>query len=72
MAGNVEEVLWHLTQQVEHLDDGSIRFEVDVDGVDEIAWWILGYGREAESESPAKLRRILRDHAKAMADSYKR
>lgn len=72
VAGNVEEVLWHPTQHIEYLDDGSIRFEVKVDGVDEIAWWILGYGKEAIVEKPAKLRHIIRDHAKAMADNYQR
>ena len=44
---NVEEVLWHPTQQTSLIEDGSLRYEVDVDGLDEIAWWVLGYGKEA-------------------------
>ena len=56
VAGNVEEVLWHHTQQTQILPDGSMRFEVDVDGIHEIAWWVLGYGQEAVVEAPAELR----------------
>jgi len=70
VAGNVEEVLWHPTQQCTSLDGGGLRYEVDVDGVDEIAWWILGYGKEAVVEKPAALRKIIADHAQAMADHY--
>jgi len=70
VAGNVEEVLWHPTQQTHCLDDGSLLYEVDVDGVDEIAWWVLGYGREAVVEKPAELRRIIAQHIHSMAQQY--
>ncbi len=70
VAGNVEEVLWHPTQQCTPLDDGGLRFDAEVDGVDEIAWWVLGYGKEAVVEKPAVLRKILADHARAMSEQY--
>lgn len=72
VARNVEEVLWHPTQQTTWLDDDWMLYEVDVDGVDEIAWWILGYGKEAVVEAPAALRNIIRDHARAMSNLYKK
>lgn len=70
VAGNVEEVLWHPTQQTNRLDDGSLLYEVDVDGVHEISWWVLGYGREAVVDEPAELRAIIREHAEAMLRQY--
>jgi predicted DNA-binding transcriptional regulator YafY len=70
VAGNVEEVLWHPTQQCTPLEDGSLRYEVDVDGVEEISWWVLGYGKEAVVEKPAALRKIIVEHFQAMAGNY--
>ncbi|MHC4094182.1 MAG: helix-turn-helix transcriptional regulator [Planctomycetota bacterium] len=70
MAGNVEEVAWHRTQQTERLADGGLLFEVDVDGIKEIAWWILGYGKEAIVQEPPELRQLVAEHARAMAACY--
>ena len=70
VANNVEEVLWHPMQEIEHLDDGSIIYHVEVDGIDEIAWWVLGYGKEAVVEKPVELRRIIEDHIRAMHETY--
>lgn len=71
VADNVEEVHWHSTQQTRHFDDGSMLYEAEVEGLDEIVWWILGYGMEAVVEAPAELRQMLREHAQAMATHYK-
>lgn len=70
VAGNVEEVLWHPTQQTERLFDGSLRYRATVDGVHEIAWWVLGYGKEAIVEEPEELREIIVEHIKAMSRAY--
>jgi len=56
VAGNVEEVTWHKTQQVTFEPDGSCLFEVDVDGLGEITWWVLGYGDQVIVEEPPELR----------------
>lgn len=56
VAGNVAEVQWHPSQQVQWNDDGSIEFGVSVDGLGEITWWILGYGDQVEVISPPELR----------------
>ena len=69
-AGNVEEVLWHKTQQTRRLEDGALIFEADVDGLGEIVWWILGYGQEAVVEQPPELRELLAQHARTMAGHY--
>lgn len=71
VAGNVEEILWHHTQQIQHCDDGAILYEVDVDGLNEIAWWIMGYGSEAVIEEPTELRTIIARHVQRLAATYR-
>jgi len=67
VAGNVAEVRWHDSQRVEWNDDGSIEFHVTVDGLGEIAWWILGYGDQVEVIAPAALRKRIAAAAGKMA-----
>ena len=52
---NVSDTLWHPTQKVSADSDGSCRFECEVDGLDEIVWWVLGYGPHATVVEPAEL-----------------
>jgi proteasome accessory factor B len=70
VAQNVAEVSWHKTQRLEFQPDGSLMFEVDVSGLNEIVWWILGYGDQAEVLSPPKLRRLVAHRAKNMCRMY--
>ena len=70
VAHNVAEVMWHKTQQIEWRDDGRIDFRVTVSGVHEIAWWILGYGDQAEVIEPPELRQIVAERAKKMVAKY--
>lgn len=52
----VTETVWHKTQQVQRLDDGSVRMTFTVDGLDEIVWWILGWSGRAKVKRPEELR----------------
>lgn len=70
VAGNVAEIRWHKTQRTAFTDDGSLNFEVDVDGIDEIAWWVLGYGDQAEVLEPPELRVLIANHARRMLGYY--
>lgn len=70
VAGNVAEVRWHSTQNLKWLENGVLEWRGTVEGVQEIAWWILGYGRHATVVSPPALRAIVREHALAMAAEY--
>lgn len=70
VAQNVAEVVWHKTQQVKFQEDGSLEFRVQVSGLNEIAWWILGYGDQAEVLRPAKLRRLIAHRARNMSALY--
>ncbi|HUU22120.1 MAG TPA: YafY family protein [Phycisphaerae bacterium] len=67
VAGNVAEVQWHPSQQVDWNDDGSIEFRVRVDGLREITWWVLGYGDQVEVLAPEDLRRRIHEVADVVA-----
>jgi len=70
VAGNIEEVVWHKTQRTSFAPDGSLIFEVDVDGLDEISWWVLGYGDQAIVLDPPELRMRILGHARSMTAHY--
>ncbi|MGD9722136.1 MAG: helix-turn-helix transcriptional regulator [Pirellulales bacterium] len=70
VARNVGEVVWHKTQRLVRHDDGSLDFHVRVSGLNEISWWILGYGDQAEVLRPARLRQIIAQRAARLVDMY--
>ncbi|MBN2584068.1 MAG: YafY family transcriptional regulator [Planctomycetes bacterium] len=70
VAANVAEVQWHRTQKVTWEDEGSMVFEVRVDGLREILWWILGYGDQVEVLKPKPLRDRVRKTAQNMLTHY--
>lgn len=43
---------WHKTQRTNLNEDGSLDFQVTVSGLQEISWWIMGYGDQAEVLEP--------------------
>ena len=70
VARNVAEVQWHKTQRVEFLPDGRLDFRVTVSGLNEIAWWILGYADQAEVLQPPRLRQLVAERAGRLAKRY--
>jgi len=72
VAGNVEEVTWHPTQRTQRLPDGSLQFEVDVDGLTEISWWVMGYGDQVIVEEPEELRRRVCSMAEGILRHYRK
>ena len=70
VAGNVSEVMWHKTQRITHSGDGAILFEVDVDGLREMSWWILGYGDHARVVEPPELRDMIAQRVRGMNAYY--
>lgn len=57
---NVAEVQWHTTQKIKMNEDGTCRVQFEVDGIDEIMWWLLGYGDQVKVIKPKVLRDKLR------------
>lgn len=70
VAGNVDEIHWHKTQSTSYEADGSLLFEADVDGVEEISWWILGYGDQAQVLEPPELRELVAARVAHMHEYY--
>jgi len=67
VATNVSEVLWHKSQQHKILDDGRCEMTFTVDGINEIAWWVCGYGDQVKVLHPPELRdRVHAIHKSAM------
>lgn len=59
VARNVAEVHWHHTQTHRLLDDGRCRMCFQIDGLEEIHWWVLGYGDQVKVIKPRKLRTMI-------------
>jgi len=57
VANDVVEVKWHSTQKVTPNGDGSAIVEFRVDGLNEITWWVLGYGDQVQVLTPQALRK---------------
>lgn len=66
----VSEKIWHDSQRIEPLADGSILFTAEVAGTDEIKFWILNWGAEAEVLAPEGLRTEIRAEAEAVLHRY--
>ena len=66
VAENVTEVQWHSTQKVTRESDGSAIMELRVDGLNEISWWILGYGDQVQVLAPEALRKRIVEAATNM------
>jgi predicted DNA-binding transcriptional regulator YafY len=71
VARNVAEINWHKTQRTKLNDDGSLEFQVTVSGLQEISWWIMGYGDQAEVLEPAKLREMIFQRAQKLVELYR-
>ena len=70
VAQNVAEVMWHKTQELHWQSDSTLEFHAQVSGLQEIGWWILGYGDQAEVLRPAKLRKLVAQRATNMHKIY--
>jgi len=67
---NVAEITWHKTQALSWDADGAVHFRATVDGLNEIVWWVLGYGPEVEVIEPPELRTRVADAARRMLTLY--
>jgi predicted DNA-binding transcriptional regulator YafY len=64
----VGEKIWHESQKITKLSDGSLEITFRVAGLDEIKRWILSFDPEAVVVEPERLKSMLRnDLSKTMA-----
>jgi predicted DNA-binding transcriptional regulator YafY len=70
VAGYIKEKIWHESQEVHTQKDGSIIFEAEVAGTEEIKFWIMSWGSHALVLEPESLREEIRAEAEAMLGKY--
>ena len=61
---------WHPAQRVEKQSDGSLLFRVTVSGYEEMLYWVLSFGAQAEALEPAPLRAAVAEAARKMLCRY--
>lgn len=72
VAGYITEKVWHPSQSVSRRADGSVVFEAEVAGTEEIKHWVLKWGAGAEVLKPLSLREEIRREAEGMVKTYGR
>jgi predicted DNA-binding transcriptional regulator YafY len=70
IAEYIRERTWHETQKIETQKDGSILFEAEVAGMQEIEFWVLKWGAKAKVLAPESLQDKIRTEIEAMRDMY--
>jgi predicted DNA-binding transcriptional regulator YafY len=56
LAAEIRETAWHRSQRIVCLDDGRVDLHLQIDGLDEIQPWVLGFGDQVEILAPIALR----------------
>ncbi len=69
-AETIADTHWHRTQKVTWNEDGSITFRCEVDGLDEIVWWILSMGPHCRVIQPVELVDRVKELAKGIVGLY--
>jgi predicted DNA-binding transcriptional regulator YafY len=72
IAGYIAEKSWHPSQKLSVRADGSVVFEAEVAGTEEIKHWVLKWGAKAEVMAPESLRDEVRQEAEQMVKTYRR
>jgi predicted DNA-binding transcriptional regulator YafY len=72
IAEYIQEKIWHDSQRIESQNDGSIIFEAEVAGTEEIKFWVLKWGAKARVLAPESLRQETRKEVEAMLENYGR
>ncbi len=70
VAASVVDRIWHPSQQVQRLKDGSVEVRFTAGGKLEILSWLLSYGAHAELLAPDAWRAELAEIATQMATQY--
>ncbi len=70
ISRRVSGICWHSSQKHHVLEDGSAVLAFEVEGLDGIESWILGFGPDAEVIEPAVLRERIRARLAQMQKIY--
>jgi predicted DNA-binding transcriptional regulator YafY len=70
VSGYIKEKIWHESQKIQDLEDGSIIFEAVVAGTDEVKFWAMSWGSKAEVLEPEPLRDEIKAEAAKVSEKY--
>ena len=70
IAGYIGEKVWHSSQKIHEQKDGSIVFEAEVSGTDEVKFWLMSWGSKALVLEPESLREEIRVECALTLDHY--
>jgi len=70
VARRVRESVWHISQKIADLSDGSILLTLRIGSTTEVAPWIRGWGPDVEVLEPDSLRQQLAQWAKELNQMY--
>lgn len=70
VAKIVAEKIWHESQKISWNDDGSMVFEMQVAGIDEVKIWIMQWGKGAVVLEPRELKDRIKKDILKMLDNY--
>lgn len=65
----IRERIWHESQEIKELKDGSVIMEVE-GNPEELKRWILSFGAHAEVLTPLELRREIKEEVKKLSERY--
>lgn len=72
VAEYIKDKTWIKGQKIQEKDDGSIIFEAEVEGTDEVRFWVMSWGTNAVLLEPKLLRDEIMRELKNMLHRYKR
>jgi len=70
VARYVQEGVWHGSQRLTTERDGSVLAEFRLSSTEEIKWWILGFGKNAEVLAPESLRISMAEELAGTLEMY--
>jgi predicted DNA-binding transcriptional regulator YafY len=69
-AGYIKEKIWHDTQEIVSQKDGSLVFEADAAGTEEIKFWVMSWGSKALFLEPESLREEIKAESESLLGKY--
>lgn len=70
LSPRIKEKIWHHTQEIKELKNGSIVISFKLNSIKEIRKWILQYGKECKVLSPKELQSFVKEEIKGMCEVY--
>lgn len=61
---------WHSSQQITPKKDGSLLVTFTAGGLEEIAWWVLSWGKEVKVIAPPELVELIKEQLTKTLQHY--